>query len=171
MIGVITEGNEMIKKNGFFLIILLILSFNLIPVDALEKDPIIIDVEKSLNRAFEKISSAENQGAQTKELVDTLNSAYHLYQEIISELENGNIIDANRKAQQCISIAEEVESDAEHSLTLATEQSKAKMQRLTFTRRIGAIAVVALGYFLWGPFERSYKNRILLKKPVISDES
>ena len=131
---------------------------------------IITSVDNSINNAFEKILRAEKEGVKVDELIEKLNSATIIFQEIIIELEKGNISEADTKAQQCIQISSEVENDAKILRTSAAEQSRILTQRNTTIRRTGAILIMIIGFILWAPFENHYKKRALKMRPVVNED-
>ncbi len=159
-----------IKKGTFFLVIILLYTLNAIStVDAEIDLDLITNVDNSINDAFIKILRAEKEGAKVEELIEKLNSANILFQEIIIDLEKGNLIEADTKAQQCIQISSEAENNAKILGTSAAEHSKILTQRYTNIRRIGTIIVIALGFILWAPFENYYKKRALKMRPMVNE--
>ncbi|MHA2052071.1 MAG: hypothetical protein ACXACP_00850 [Candidatus Hodarchaeales archaeon] len=159
------------KKGTYFLVIILLFTLNDISTVFAEIDlELITNVDNNINEAFEKIITAEKEGAKVEELIGKLNSANIIYQKMIIELEKGNTIEANTLAQQCIQISSEVENDATILGMTSAEQTRILTQKFTTSRRIGAILVFLLGFVLWAPFEKYYKKRALKMRPVVKED-
>jgi hypothetical protein len=130
---------------------------------------IITNVDDSINDAFEEILLAEKEGANVEELIEKLNPAIILYQEMIIDLEKENLIEANTKAQQCIQISSETANSAKNLGTSAAEQTRILTQRYSTIRQIGAIIVIAIGFILWAQFKTYYKKRALKMRPMVNE--
>lgn len=130
----------------------------------------ISEADKALLRAFDEVMEAEKSGANVSVLVSDLNEAGSFLAEANMASSTGNSDKAITMAQQCITLAGNVENEAS-----TLKKSTVAMITPHFVQAVAVSALLALlflGVFFaaWSWFESYYRKRLLDSKPeVISD--
>lgn len=132
----------------------------------------IVEAEEGLISAYDVVIEAEDIGANVTSLLDMLNDGENYLAEAYSYLRLGDFESADRLADSCIEIVNQVKTQA----TLLREEV-ARSEKADFTVRVlgssvGVVIVVVTGYLLWRSFKRYYMEKILQLRPEVNhDES
>jgi hypothetical protein len=124
--------------------------------------------DSDLGLAFNATLDAERASANVSGLIASLNAAGGLLDEAEVALAEGNSSGAASMADQCIVIAESVQSEAGTLKASASAQARTTFWTyLTFSVVSSAAFTVAL-LLVWRRFKRGYLRKMLSMKPTVT---
>lgn len=132
---------------------------------------LISEIDIKINNAFDMILKAERAGAEINSLIDDINSADILFQEIRIALEEGDSEKAILKSLECINITSKVEEEAYLLSISAANQANTLKERNFLIIRVAIVSIIILSLLIWSRLKQYFMNRTLRMKPmVVKDE-
>ena len=159
-------------KNIVFLFIFLFYSSSFISATFYEVD--ILDeldkIENDIIYSYEIIIDVEKENANVDELIDELNEAVNLLNDVKIDLKNGKIDDARLTLKTCQSISSDVMKELDVIYRDINEINDVRTNNLTFLIRLINLSLIVLFMLIWVIFRRHYINTLLNKKPMVNDD-
>lgn len=147
------------------MVLIMTLSFPFVPaVTCASYQEKLEQANKSLEEAFLAVRSAEEKGADVKQLVQMLNEAQNLIDKAQQAYEAGDVEAAEQYLENSISISNEIIEQA-NSLGKAAEQWRQITQILVYvTVPIAVVAITYGAWRLWRWWERRSMEELLEKE-------
>ena len=159
-------------KNIVFLFIFLFYSSSFISTTFYEAD--IVDelnkIEKDIIYSYEIIIDVEKENVNVDELIDELNEAVYLLNDVKIDLKNGKIDDARLTLKTCQGISSDVMNELDVIYRDINEINDVRADNLTFLIRLINLFLFVLFMLIWIIFRRHYINKLLNKKPMVNDD-
>jgi len=166
------SGVIQFMKNIVFLFIFLFYSSSFISATFYEVD--ILDeldkIENDIIYSYEIIIDVEKENANVDELIDELNEAVNLLNDVKIDLKNGKIDDARLTLKTCQSISSDVMKELDVIYRDINEINDVRTNNLTFLIRLINLSLIVLFMLIWVIFRRHYINTLLNKKPMVNDD-
>jgi len=124
------------------------------------------DGEMALTDAFEKVVDAETAGANVSILLQQLNNAASLLDLAEVAYANADSEGALSKANECVTLASGVASDAAEFKNQAITAMNGQWMIVMFSVLGAAVFSIVL-YVLWFSFRRFYDRKVLGLKPEV----
>jgi hypothetical protein len=124
----------------------------------------------AIKTAFTEVLDAEVAGANVTDMMAVLNKAAALLAQAENTIESSNPTDLERnlsEIQVAYEDAEQVQTIAINAKVQALHSSQSSLLSTAVLTLIIAISFVLILSMLWLRFKKSYKNRLLLKKPEV----
>jgi hypothetical protein len=163
------------KRKYISLLIIILTSYSVIRTDLMSRAetdiPSLTIIDNKINQAFEKILEAENEGADIRDLLDKINRANELYQEIKIAIQEGDSEKISTSAHECEILSSQITNEANQLSLSASEQKRMQVKNRTLIVRVAFIAILVTSLLLWTFLKKYHRNQLLQMRPrVVSDE-